>query len=134
MTDAQYQEAFAAYKQKLGVIMDDPTNKVLYGLKARIKRHMESGLPFNFGPKGDELYVVFVKQGKNNYDLLAISSDGIRVKLYDWCMFGYQPWIDGTMDGLVTQIVSDMLDMVAVWDITMKQYFIDLARAVEREI
>lgn len=110
MTDEQYKQTFKEYRTRFTIEqIKDMTNRI----QARIK----SGEVFEFGPKGDTMKVKFTPQ-RTTLNLVDAKNG---VVLDAWCDgFGHRY--------SVNTVVTDMLNLVAIWDLTMKQYYIDLGR------
>lgn len=111
MKEAEYKKICAAYRKKF-------TTEQILQMAERNRLRLLTGELFKFGPVDQKVNVRFVKMS-TCVDLMLVRIDYPEVSICSWNNF------IGVNE---IEVTKDMLDLVAVWDLTMKQYYIDLAR------
>lgn len=112
MTDEMIQKICSAYRKRF-------TAEQVNDMSKRTRKRIVTGETFKFGPSTDKKTVKFTKRC-NTISLVLVENNTPPVSIASWTT---------TFRGIDEhEIAKDMLDLIALWDITMKQYYIDLSR------
>lgn len=98
------------------------TPEQLEGMRKRMAHHMVEHDHFMIGPKGDKQEMYFVTEGHKR-TIMFVTSVG------DIPMYSIEtPTSPTRIKDLLDNLLHQMLGMVALWDITMKDMWIKIAK------